>query len=604
MKKKIWSLLFLFMALILQAKTSPVVTVFPFLYNGLAANGLSQAVSDSFQNYLYQTGAFDIVEQSQINSVIKQQGFQSSGLTNDSDAISVGEILNAQYIIVGTVSKLQTIYSVNARLINIETGKIEKSEQIMAADESSLLSNMQILAVKIAGVNINRTSGYIEGQASEGAAKGLLYIKCNEAELYLTITNMTGNLIFEGTTPASLEITFGNYNIKAIDKKKLYKDYESTIIVDTEKKINIQIKPDPSFYTLEVLGKNGDLFIDGVGMGSIPTTVRVSQAEHTVRVIPHSSNYENFEQKLPLTSDTKTKTLSVTFIPISIKLLIATTPANEFNFFLDNKYMGTTPDKFMIPCGIHLFRFEGTITDPYLNVSKEVVKEFEIEILPEHQKKGKLEFNMETASTIGGSSSSGNSGNYGGANIEGSSGDYGFSQISTGEKDDTRKGSNIYFDVAFKIITEFEQNKNRLGIDFGLGYQYQLMKNNFGIGLAMGVVLNALDDSSSSRSSGNDSTKIACGLDFSYRYKLFDLLSLGAIWTPAIVIEKFGTSEFGSPSPSSAVLFENEIGAIIGIEYSYFGFYYKIGANFSSGNSTTRTNIINELGLSISIPVN
>ena len=596
--------LFLFSAFLAQAKSLPVVTVFTFLYNGTAVSPLSQAVSDSFQTYLLQTGAFDIVEQSQINSVIKQQGFQSSGLTNDSDAIKVGEILNAKYIIVGSVSKLQTLYSVSTRLINIETGKIEKAEQIMAADETSLLSNMQLLAVKVAGVNINRSSGYIENQANAQGAKGFLYIKCSETELSLTITNMKGALIYEGETPASLEIPFGNYNVKAIDKKHLYKDYETTLIIDNEKRLTIQINPEPNFYTLEVLGKGGDLFIDGIGRGAIPTTVRVSQDAHTVKIVPHSSNYEIFEQKLPLTNETKTKTLSVTFIPISIKLLVTTKPAAEFKFWIDNTYMGTTPDKFMLPCGIHTFKFEGEIEDPYLKTTKMVSREFEVELLPEHAKKGKLEFSFDTASTIGSSSSDINYGSsYGGANIQTTSSDnYNFSQVASNEIDTTRKGSNIYFDIAFKVLSDLEEKKNRFAVDFGIGYHYQLEKNLLGMGLGMGVAFNALENSASS-STEPSATKILCGIDFSYRYKLFDLLSLGLIWTPSFAYEKYQANKIGTQI-EPAVFFENELAALISIDYSLFTFYYKVGANFINSKSVSQINLLNELGISISVPVN
>jgi len=82
-----------------------------------------KGLSDMLINTLYETGKFSIVERSQIDQVIKEQGFQQSGLTNEQLA-EMGNILGVKSVLVGTVNLIASEYNVDVRAVDVESGEI------------------------------------------------------------------------------------------------------------------------------------------------------------------------------------------------------------------------------------------------------------------------------------------------------------------------------------------------------------------------------------------------------------------------------------------------------------------------------------------------
>ena len=75
---------------------------------------------------------YTVVERSKVDKMLKEQKFQSSGCVNISCAVEVGNVLGAKYIVVGTISKFGQTYTLDARLVDVES-----SESIRSADYTS-----------------------------------------------------------------------------------------------------------------------------------------------------------------------------------------------------------------------------------------------------------------------------------------------------------------------------------------------------------------------------------------------------------------------------------------------------------------------------------
>ena len=90
-------------------------------------------LSDMLINSLYETGKFSIIERSQLNKVLEEQGFQASELC-DEQLVQVGKILGVNSILVGTVNfmaskknydgSFEGEYNVDVRAVDVESGKI------------------------------------------------------------------------------------------------------------------------------------------------------------------------------------------------------------------------------------------------------------------------------------------------------------------------------------------------------------------------------------------------------------------------------------------------------------------------------------------------
>ena len=55
---------------------------------------------------------------------MKEQKFQYSGCTNTQCAVKIGELLNSNYIVIGSVSKFGSTYNIDARIIDVETSEV------------------------------------------------------------------------------------------------------------------------------------------------------------------------------------------------------------------------------------------------------------------------------------------------------------------------------------------------------------------------------------------------------------------------------------------------------------------------------------------------
>ncbi len=89
-----------------------------------------------------------MVERTQIDKVIEEQGFQRSRMTQ-AQMVRVGEILNVSKIVVGDINVVMGQYNVDARVINVETGTISATEGATFAT-SAYRASMQSVATKLA----------------------------------------------------------------------------------------------------------------------------------------------------------------------------------------------------------------------------------------------------------------------------------------------------------------------------------------------------------------------------------------------------------------------------------------------------------------------
>jgi hypothetical protein len=110
-----------------QAKTTIAVLNFEAKNVGQET---ADAVSDILSTELFNTQRFRVIERQAINKVINELKFQMTGVTDMSQAIEIGKMLNAEKVVVGTVSKFgdRTII-INIKLVDVKTSNLELAEK-------------------------------------------------------------------------------------------------------------------------------------------------------------------------------------------------------------------------------------------------------------------------------------------------------------------------------------------------------------------------------------------------------------------------------------------------------------------------------------------
>ena len=141
-----------------QAKTS--VAILELEPKGVPDIEVS-ALSDRLRSEMLNTGAFDVMERGKMQEVLREQGFQQSGACNtDACAVEVGQLIGVEKMIAGSLGKVGRTYTINLRLINVKTGRIERSvTRDYAGEIDKLLTQemkqvAQILAASVSGKQV------------------------------------------------------------------------------------------------------------------------------------------------------------------------------------------------------------------------------------------------------------------------------------------------------------------------------------------------------------------------------------------------------------------------------------------------------------------
>ena len=161
MKKLLSFVLMCLMALSMSAQRCAVLEF-------KAGVGISQddvdGISAIFITYFRPAG-YTMVERTQIDKAIDEQGFQRSKMT-ESQMVRIGQILNVSKIVVGDVKVVMGQYNVDARVINVESGTIAATEGATFAG-SSYRSTMQSIAQKLAAKIAITSGGTVQANTTQ-----------------------------------------------------------------------------------------------------------------------------------------------------------------------------------------------------------------------------------------------------------------------------------------------------------------------------------------------------------------------------------------------------------------------------------------------------
>lgn len=85
-------------------------------------------VSEEVRSQLSHENTFRIIERSQMESILKEQGFQQSGCTDEACAVQAGQLLGVKYMIIGTLGKAGDYSVLSIRMLDVSTGEVLVSE--------------------------------------------------------------------------------------------------------------------------------------------------------------------------------------------------------------------------------------------------------------------------------------------------------------------------------------------------------------------------------------------------------------------------------------------------------------------------------------------
>ncbi len=136
-KKPAYSAFFLLLSLgllallaVAFAEDKPKVAVVQFDSIGVEPS-LGMAASEILTTHLAsREQAFRVVERTQLQKAMQELGYQTSALVDPESAVQIGKHLGARYIVVGSVTRFGSSYSLNARIVEVETAETRSVEPL------------------------------------------------------------------------------------------------------------------------------------------------------------------------------------------------------------------------------------------------------------------------------------------------------------------------------------------------------------------------------------------------------------------------------------------------------------------------------------------
>ena len=120
---------------------------------GPVPKGDITVLSERFRSQIVQTQKFDVMERNELDALDQELALQLSDGFDEQAVAEAGKKQGAEFVVLGYIGKLQSTYTVDVRMINCTTGRIDNSySETYKGDIDGLIVLMEKLAKRMAGI--------------------------------------------------------------------------------------------------------------------------------------------------------------------------------------------------------------------------------------------------------------------------------------------------------------------------------------------------------------------------------------------------------------------------------------------------------------------
>ena len=206
-----------------QKDSLPVVAVIDFAARGVSHED-AVTMSERFAAELMQNSRFQVQERARINEVLKEVAFQQAVCSDPGCAVDIGKLIAARKVVLGTIARVGDIYTVNIKLVDVETGKVETSlsEDCDCAIEEVLTGTLKHLAGKL-------------GDNSQSGVGAVFSLQKGDASVFVksvpeSAMVIVDGIIINGSTPVTIQGLAPGRHVIRVQKG----DSAATAVVSSE----------------------------------------------------------------------------------------------------------------------------------------------------------------------------------------------------------------------------------------------------------------------------------------------------------------------------------------------------------------------------------
>ena len=106
-----------------KSKVVPAsIAIIDFEGIGVSINEI-RVLTQRLASEIISLNVYQLFERSKVDQVIKEYKFQNSGCADAACAMEIGKLAGVEHMVIGTVSKIGNTYSVDSRMVDVESGK-------------------------------------------------------------------------------------------------------------------------------------------------------------------------------------------------------------------------------------------------------------------------------------------------------------------------------------------------------------------------------------------------------------------------------------------------------------------------------------------------
>lgn len=294
--------------------------------------GISQtdasALTDRLRSELFNLG-FLVMERGLMEEILQEQGFQQTGCTSDECVVEVGKIVGVLQMVGGSISKVGNVFSISARIVDVETAEIL---QMVTYDYEGEIG--ELLKVGMKNVAIMLTKEKIEVPPVVGAL-GTIYITSNPSGASVWIDDVK----IDGVTPLLVERQrVGEHKIN-VEKGNLSALSVEQIQANVVNRVDLTLGIAKGSINVFSIPLEAVVFIDGYKVGVTPLTI------DELKVGEHEIEIEKMDY-VPYVEDFEVRRNEIVRIEVRLEkmslLSVLSVPSGAL-VNIDEMYVGTTP---------------------------------------------------------------------------------------------------------------------------------------------------------------------------------------------------------------------------------------------------------------------
>ena len=317
-----------------------------------------RACYQQLETSLIESNRFTVIEKNKREELLEEQKFQSSGVCDEACAVEIGQLVGAEYLMLGEIIGFADLYQVNIKIINIEKGDVaEKVTDQISGGMGDLLNGMEEASREI----VRRIAA---GSASQQVMQqtGLpTVVQKTYGSIDVTTDPQGANILIDGVevgvTPKTIpNLETGSHNL--ILNYPGYERLQKRIMVEDGKTIQISEYLVPKTGSLSILSDpiGATVYLDNFVKGQTPLDIpELPVKDYMIRL--ELKDYQMLERRVTVQYAENT-TQKYSLDPLPGKLNVFTSPARATIIIGGERYTSSSSGIATIELPVGQYRIE------------------------------------------------------------------------------------------------------------------------------------------------------------------------------------------------------------------------------------------------------